>query len=390
VNGLNPEGSFIFTSKKMMRQVLFFFLILFCSQLQTMAQQTEAIPANPIPDTYTVSVENMSTYIRQNFGSDTARIRAIYDWVTTHISYDVARFLARNNGPATQPPAAAEVLQARTAVCQGYAELFVALCKGAGIEAMSIGGYSKQQGKVSEVGHAWVAALLDNEWYLFDPTWGAGIVRNERFVKRYTNRFYKVPPAKFIEDHMPCDPMLQLLNHPLSPDEFSEGKPAGTRILFNYNDSIRIFRQLSPLAQAGAELRRMELAGVSNKLLQERETYLKNTINAAASKDAFTEAQAAYQYSYDLYKTFMASKRNQFAGLKDTEVRSSIDSIEFYIKKSRSVLQEANPKTDAQRSSKTRFTTALDQFWTEVVKQKDFVSRWLATDKEKRKQLFMR
>jgi transglutaminase/protease-like cytokinesis protein 3 len=136
--------------------------------------------------------------------------------VTTHISYDVARFLARDKNPVAPMPGAAEVLSSRMAVCQGYANLFVELCRGAGIEALVIGGYSKQQDKVSEISHAWVAAMLQEEWYLFDPTWGAGFVKDDVFVKRYNEQFYKVTPAKFIERHMPFDPMYQFLSYPVS------------------------------------------------------------------------------------------------------------------------------------------------------------------------------
>jgi hypothetical protein len=67
-----------------------------------------------------------------------------------------------------------------------------------------------------------------------------------------------------------------------------------------------------------------------------------------------------------------------------------MDSIEFYIKTARSLLLQAQPKTDAQRDAKAGMTGSIDKFWTEVIKQKDFTLKYLATDKEKRKLLFMR
>ena len=199
-----------------MVRILIIVMFLLSSQPEGYAQQSIDLQASSIPAADCISIDALSAYIRQNFSSDTARVHAIYSWVANNISYDVARFQARDKSNGAPLPTAAEALSSGTAVCQGYSDLFIALCKGAGIEALRIGGYTKQQGKVSEIAHAWVAALLDGTWYLFDPTWGAGSVRNEVFVKRYNNRFFKVAPIKFIEDHMPCDPLFQFLSYPLS------------------------------------------------------------------------------------------------------------------------------------------------------------------------------
>ena len=67
-----------------------------------------------------------------------------------------------------------------------------------------------------------------------------------------------------------------------------------------------------------------------------------------------------------------------------------VDSIEIYIQKSRSLVSETVPKTDAQREVKTRQVADIDKFWIELLKQKDFTAKYLATEKEKRKQLFMK
>jgi hypothetical protein len=380
-----------------MTRILITFLLFFISPLHIFAQPAIAVPSTPIPDASCVSIDAMTAYLRQNFNSDTARIRAIYNWVTTHISYDVQQFLARDKKPVSPSPTPAEVLSSRKGVCQGYSELFIALCKGSGINAVMVGGYSKQFGKVSDIGHSWVAILIDAGWYLFDPTWGAGYVKNDVFMKRYNDKYYKVTPIKFIEDHMPCDPMYQFLSYPLSHEEFKNGQPAAGKQLFNYNDSIRLYNQLTPELKAAAELRRVEAAGTSNRFMQERAGYLKRVLSGAAakvaaveSKDAFESSSKSYKEAFALYKAFMVHKRNQFNTLPDAELRTSMDSIEFHVKTARSLLLQAQPKTEAQRDAKAGMTGSIDKFWTEVIKQKDFALKYLATDKEKRKLLFMR
>jgi transglutaminase/protease-like cytokinesis protein 3 len=57
------------------------------------------------------------------------------------------------------------------------------LAQKSGIQSYIIEGYTKQYGKVSSLAHAWTAAKINNKWYVFDPTWGAGYVNNGKFFK---------------------------------------------------------------------------------------------------------------------------------------------------------------------------------------------------------------
>ena len=51
---------------------------------------------------------------------------------------------------------------------------------------------------------------------------------------------------------------------------------------------------------------------------------------------------------------------------------------------------ETAPKSYAQWESKTRQIASINKLWVELIKQKDFTIKYLATEKEKRKLLFMR
>ncbi|HEU4472679.1 MAG TPA: transglutaminase-like domain-containing protein, partial [Flavisolibacter sp.] len=126
--------------------------------------------AAAIPEASCASVESLASYIKDNFTTDTTRIRAIYVWITHHISYDVARLKARELDPFPKPQAIADVLATRSAVCQGYSDLFAALCKAVGIDAVVVSGYTRKGNSISPISHAWVAAQLAGDWYLFDPT----------------------------------------------------------------------------------------------------------------------------------------------------------------------------------------------------------------------------
>ncbi len=47
---------------------------------------------------------------------------------------------------------------------------------------------------------------IDGEWKLYDPTWGAGNVKDgKRFIKNYNKEWYDVSPGEMIKTHMPFD-----------------------------------------------------------------------------------------------------------------------------------------------------------------------------------------
>jgi hypothetical protein len=66
-----------------------------------------------------------------------------------------------------------------------------------------------------------------------------------------------------------------------------------------------------------------------------------------------------------------------------------MDSIGFYIDRSRSLLANAIPASDAHRDAKASLTASIDKISREIAKQKEFTLKYLATAMEKRKQLFM-
>lgn len=117
-------------------------------------------------------------------GIDSAygRAKAIHDWVADNIYYDVDAERSDNimigNNLFID---AVGTLNKQTSVCQGYADLTVALLRASGIPARTVIGYALtgvdeewDQEKVSGSAgqnHAWVEAYLGNRWVLMDPTW---------------------------------------------------------------------------------------------------------------------------------------------------------------------------------------------------------------------------
>ncbi len=164
----------------------------------------------------------LADYLTSPFSSDADKARAIFRWVTEHISYDTGAFFAS----ARSHESPDDVLRHRTAVCSGYALLFAELAGHAGIETEIIRGYSRGYGTTSgddiRSNHAWVGVRTDGNWKLVDPTWGAGYIDRDsrRFVRKFNEHYFFTPPEKLIFDHFPDNPEWQLLSPPLTKAEY--------------------------------------------------------------------------------------------------------------------------------------------------------------------------
>lgn len=157
--------------------------------------------------------------------SDSLKARLIFDWITQHISYDreaMQALYSESVGSEAQKPEV--VLSTRKALCGGYSNLFAHLSKKAGLKAEVIVGYSKEGGKVTalndEIYHAWNAVKIDDDWKLVDVTWGAGYGSDTGFVAIQNWDYFFANPPKFVQSHLPFDPVWQLLTKPISLQDF--------------------------------------------------------------------------------------------------------------------------------------------------------------------------
>lgn len=155
--------------------------------------------------------------------NDTEKARAIYTWIAHNISYDTPSFLA-GRSVSGKPE---DVLRNGRAVCQGFAAVFQALATEAGLKSVIVEGYSKgyhyQTGAkiTGPPDHAWNAVLIDGQYKLLDCTWGAGYMDTEkRFVRRFQDRYFFTKPEEFIFDHFPLNPRWQLLDPPVSREDY--------------------------------------------------------------------------------------------------------------------------------------------------------------------------
>lgn len=232
--------------------------------------------ARNAPVKATSSVEQLAGYFVRNTPDQRGCIRAIYAWVTLHVRYlDTSNrsiIWATPEHIDRQRPE--RVLENRTAVCQGFANLFQALAARAGIECQVVTGIVKNEdGEVMAVGHAWVAAKVQGQWYLFDPTWS----KPERHQPWVVNdQYFMTPPEQFVLNHLPDDPAWQLLENPVHEERFRrDDADALSRFLketnhevFSYQDTLNTWLALDTVQRLlQAENRILEFNGRNERVI---------------------------------------------------------------------------------------------------------------------------
>ncbi len=362
-------------------------LLLFLLQQSIFSQPPAKESALTIPANLTYSTGAMSSFIKEHYFTDTAHVRAIFFWVANNISYDIEKFQNKTTG--IQP--VEDVLKTRLAVCRGYADLFSELCNQCNISSMVIDGYTKQNGTISQIPHAWVAAKLDHKWYLFDPTWAAGYVKDNKFTKSYSETYYKLTPDVMLKDHMPFDPLYQLSEHTITNKEFIEGITTLSigKPVFNFADTLQKFNLLSKEDKAISESRRIQNIGIENDIIKKRVDYLNKLTENYSSKNSFEQAMNLFKHSISLFNDYIAFKNKQFTPVMEgKDIKLMVDSISYHVNASWALLGTAVARDEANRRAISQAFQDLEKFQNRVNQEKEFVTTYLNSDITSRNKLF--
>lgn len=220
------------------------------------------------------SHENLAIYLTQQFNEESSKVRSIYSWIAHNISYDQKSITDPSN---RESQLAANVWKNRTAVCEGFSNLFNEMCTSAGIESRVVKGYVKNLtgNDLRFPNHAWNGVKVNGKWKLLDVTWAS--VNNEgsqlanaslqmAFTSRKLDYFFLVNPNKMILTHLPEDPYWQLQNSYISMEVFLKDDDYIKSNLMNPYAEIQDFEQLiedyemlDSLDRSIAYLERMEI-----------------------------------------------------------------------------------------------------------------------------------
>uniref|UniRef100_F7C2I6 Kyphoscoliosis peptidase n=1 Tax=Callithrix jacchus TaxID=9483 RepID=F7C2I6_CALJA len=151
------------------------------SSLKSMSldlQQFEKLDIYASQVTAKSGLDELVSDLLQEAHTDLERVRAIWIWICHHIEYDIVAAQEKDR-QAFKPT---DILRTQKTNCDGYAGLFERMCRIAGVQCMTVPGYSKGfgyrtgQSFSGEFDHAWNAVYLEGRWHLVDSTWGSGLV----------------------------------------------------------------------------------------------------------------------------------------------------------------------------------------------------------------------
>jgi transglutaminase-like putative cysteine protease len=179
------------------------------------------------PKSKTNTISDLAFYLSKGASNEYGKARLAYAWVAKHINYDDRGY---NTGDYSDLSAEG-VLKSRRAVCEGFSNLYKALCDSMGLNAIKISGYAKGYGytngsKFSETDHAWNAVKINGKWQLVDVTWGEGYGKTVngklKSIKKYDPYWFATDPYEFIFKHYPEIKSLQFISSPITKEQFEQ------------------------------------------------------------------------------------------------------------------------------------------------------------------------
>jgi len=332
-----------------------------------------------IPDSQTNSSSAIASYINNRCQDDLQKVRSIYSWVITNIIYDKnkpARIILNED----RDKLVTATLKIRRGVCEHFASLFADICSKSGLKSYVIGGYTRQNGSLDRAAHAWCAVLINNKWSLFDPTWDAGSL---------TTKYFGVSPSVFIQTHMPFDPMQQMLDYPISYDDFDNGRfTAGSdEKYYNYKDSLIKYEKLDPLNQYLITQSRIQNNGTGNTMINTKKSQLKmeiEIINQDRDSANYNEAVGDYNAAVSLFNNFLTYRNNQFKPAKSNmEVREMFKEIRDLIKPAYGLLDSVKHSKALLLLDTGDLEYALEGLLKKVSAQESYFTDYQNTAKEK-------
>lgn len=243
--GFHPSSTKILKQKTTLILLQAFLLLALCLYCTTAEARKKKRCHKRVGYFASRNPEKLTRKLCRGLTTDSAKVAAIHCWITSNISYDHKKLLSNDFRVNTNK----SILRRRQAICYGYCTLFKEMCTYAGIQSVIVSGYTKNNSVDVKDSfyledHSWNAVLIDNEWYLSDLTWDAGYSTYWRRGFRnsvsyifsfgkidkmlYKPKFYQSPQWEyflrsgdyFLYDHLPADPIWQLTDVIVSPNDF--------------------------------------------------------------------------------------------------------------------------------------------------------------------------
>ena len=171
---------------------------------------------------------DLTTFAEKNIKNKEQLAKFYYYWIGSNIKYDRELLNKKetiSNKEFWKTQKENIVYNSRKGVCAGYAKLYSWFLEWADIETIVISGHIRNQKNHyvkldadDNFRHAWNAIKINGKWILVDTTWGTS---NNSEISDF---YFDIKPEFAIITHFPEDKKWQLLEKPLSLNEFNQSK----------------------------------------------------------------------------------------------------------------------------------------------------------------------
>jgi hypothetical protein len=187
-------------------QTIFFLALILNSKSQSVDYSKVDSSAIYLGKSDSLSIPELTYKLTHTFSDPLLKTRAIFTWIAHNISYDCPAY--HNESKRKGDPE--EIFKLRKGVCEGYANLFQAMCSYANIQCLTIDGYARNGADIleensDEPNHTWNAVRINGDWHLLDVTWASGYTDNKVriFTQNFSDVYFFPNPEIFILNHYP-------------------------------------------------------------------------------------------------------------------------------------------------------------------------------------------
>lgn len=346
-----------------------------------------------IPDSMTITTKRIASYINSNFTTENQKARAAFIWTASNIAYDVPNMF-EPNGVYSSEEKIDMALATHKGVCIHYAEIYNDVANKIGVKTYVIPGYTKQFGQVAPISHAWCVSKVDGKWFVFDPTWSAGFIDNNKFTKKLNNTYYKAEPSKMIGSHMPFDYMWQLLKEPMTNQEFISGKPdlEKPKLNFDFASTIDSYEKLPDSDKAFDCVARIEKNGLLNNLIIDYRDLKKKEFtirNENKSVDKLNDVGDLFNETVRYLNDFIVFRNNRFRPKQSDEtLKGMMKEITDRMNKVKDDVYKVGQVSKDNAAMYSQLKRSVSELSDKVKEQENFLNEYLSKGSLGRKVMF--
>jgi hypothetical protein len=337
--------------------------------------------------------DDVANFIIANFKTEEERIRAVFMWTASNLTYDIENMFAINFYEKREEKVL-KAMKSKMGICEHYASIFSEIAAKSGIRNYIIEGYTKQNGVTDYMPHAWNAALINNQWFLFDATWGSGFVENDLFVKKINEFYFMMNPTTIIKSHMPFDMLWQFVNYPVTNKEFYADKvnQDSSKTYFNYVDTLAKYELQSELERLNGIASRIERNGIRNSMSYDRLAHVRQEIEAYSQNktaNSYNTASKEFNDAINLFNAFIDYRNKQFTPKKtDAEIQKMLDASIAKMNVTKKHLADITNPNESVVVLISSLNKSIIDSEQRIKEQQDFLKLYFAKNTEGRKMMF--